>query len=130
MADSTTTSLGEKLLAETRDWPQRWQGDARDIPIGREIVKAMLPFLRQVVESGLARRTLLRHFGNAWLLGGEIVSRASFDSPGRKTRGEDLLLEHVADDGGPLLHGHATEEEQRSFDTTCRQLSRFLRGAD
>ncbi len=128
MPDPTNKTVGEKLLAATRDWPDRWQGDARDAPVGREIVEAMLPFLRQLVASGLAPTTLRRHFGSAWLLGGEIVRDASLDPPARTPQGVDLLLEHVGEEGGPLLHGHATEEEQRSFDATCRRLWRFLGG--
>ena len=128
MVDSTNNTVGEKLLSETRDWPERWQGVARDVPIGREIVKAMLPFLRHLVASGLGPGTLRRHFGNAWLLGGEIVRKASLDPSAKKARGVNLLLEQVGDDGGPLPHGYATEEEQRSFDATCRRLWRFLGG--
>jgi hypothetical protein len=128
MVDSTNNTVGEKLLAETRDWPERWQGVGRDVPLGREIAKAMLLFLRHLVASGLAPSTLRRHFGNAWLLGGEIVRKASLDPPALTARGVNLLLEQVGDDGGPLLHGYATEEEQRSFDATCRRLWRFLGG--
>jgi hypothetical protein len=127
MRDSKTKALGEKLLEGTRVWPERWQGDARDIPIGREIVKAMLPFLKALVASGLAATTLRRHFGNAWLLGGEIVRRASLDPPLRRVQGAHLLLDEVGEEGGPLLHGWATEDEQPSFDATCRRLWRFLR---
>jgi hypothetical protein len=31
----------------------------------------------------------------------------------------------ISDDGGPLIH-HGSEEEQSSFDSTCRKLHRFL----
>jgi hypothetical protein len=38
---------------------------------------------------------------------------------------ELLLLEVLDVDGGPLIH-NGSEEEQCSFDSTCRKLYRFL----
>jgi hypothetical protein len=127
MTDSRTNTLGKRLLGDTSGWPGAWQGDAEDIPLGRALVQAMLPFLQDLVASGAATTTLRRHFGNAWVLGGHIVRQASLDPPMRRTRAINLLLEEVGDDGGALISGFLTEEEQRSFDSTCRRLSRFLR---
>jgi hypothetical protein len=128
MRGPTDKALGERLLSETTDWPRRWQRDRHDLPVAREIVKAMLPFLKALVASGRGATTLRRHFTNAWLLGGEVVGRASLDPSLRRMPGARLVLEHIDEEGGPLLHGGATEEEQRSFDATCRQLHRFLGG--
>ena len=36
-----------------------------------------------------------------------------------------LLHDAVGEDGGPLIH-QGSEEEQRSFDSTCRRFNRFL----
>ena len=36
-----------------------------------------------------------------------------------------LLRNAVHQDGGPLVH-NGSEEAQRSFDSTCRKLHRFL----
>jgi hypothetical protein len=36
-------------------------------------------------------------------------------------------LAALDDEGGPLLSHRASEEEQRSFDSTCRKLLRFLK---
>jgi hypothetical protein len=30
-------------------------------------------------------------------------------------------------EGGPLISNRASEEQQRSFDSTCRKLHRFLK---
>jgi hypothetical protein len=38
---------------------------------------------------------------------------------------ERLLRDVVQADGGPMLH-NGSEEEQRSFDSTCRKFHRFL----
>ena len=37
-----------------------------------------------------------------------------------------LLFDLIDDDGGPLIHNCDSEEQQRSFDSTCRKLHRFL----
>jgi hypothetical protein len=121
-----SASTSRKLLGETAEWPTRWQGSERDLPLGRNVVSAMLPFLHRLGEADLADKTLRRHFTNAWVLGGEIVRCAYFDPEVRQLEGRDLLLRFVDTDGGPLLSGHTTEEEQRSFDATCKRLFRFL----
>jgi hypothetical protein len=36
-----------------------------------------------------------------------------------------LLRSVIREDGGPLIH-NGSEDEQRSFDSTCRKLNRFL----
>ncbi len=128
MGRSSSQVLGAKLLADTAEWPERWMGDEGDLPLGRAALAAMLPFLESLVEKELANTTLRRHFGNAWLLGGEII-RSTFVNPSvRKLKGKKLLLKFVGEDGGPLLHGYATEDEQTEFDGTCRKLQRFLSG--
>lgn len=103
-------------------------GDEQDIPLGEAVVAAMLPFLESLAAKGSVT-TLRRHFSNAWLLGGEIVRRAYLSPSVRKLKNKKLLLEFVDEEGGPLLHGYATEAEQRDFDGTCRKLWRFLGGA-
>jgi len=127
MTKTRTTTLGERLLSETTRWPVSWEGVAEDIPLGRDLVKVMLPFLRVLVASGAAPTTLRRHFGNAWVLGGHIVRDVSLDRPAQHARALELVLQAVDEDGGPLITNLVTQEEQRSFDSTCRQLSRFLR---
>ena len=55
------------------------------------------------------------------------------DEPGQKTLAEKaakigverLLRDLIHEDGGPLIH-NGEEETQRSFDSTCRKLHRFL----
>ena len=127
MAETRTTTLGERLLSETKRWPRSWEGVPEDIPLGRDLVKVMLPFLRALVASGAARTTLRRHFWNAWVLGGHIVREVSIDRPAQHAAALELVLEALEEDAGPLITDFVAEEEQRSFDLTCRQLSRFLR---
>jgi hypothetical protein len=62
---------------------------------------------------------------NLWLLGGEIIRDLNYDPSPRKKTADVLLRTAIDDDGGPLIH-NGSEEDQRSFDTACRKLHRFL----
>ena len=62
---------------------------------------------------------------NLWRLGEEIIRDLNEDPSLRKVAAERLLRQAVHEDGGPLVH-NGSEEEQRSFDATCRKLHRFL----
>lgn len=48
------------------------------------------------------------------------------DSGLRRRPIEQVVLNLIGDDGGPLLSHHRSEAEQRAFDATCRKLFRFL----
>ena len=71
------------------------------------------------------KRTIRKHSDNLWLLGGEIIRDLNETPSLRKVPVERLLL-HIIADGGPLLYHCDSEEQQRSFDSTCRKLHRFL----
>ena len=61
-----------------------------------------------------------------WLLGGEVIRRLQMDNTLREAPVEQVVLDLIGDDGGPLLSHGQSEVEQRSFDATCRRLFRFL----
>jgi len=49
------------------------------------------------------------------------------ETPKLRKRPAGELIRAVIDSvGGPLLHGITSEQEQRSFDSTCKKLNRFL----
>jgi hypothetical protein len=48
------------------------------------------------------------------------------DSSLRRRPVEQVVLDLIGDDGGPLRSHGQSEAEQRSFDATCRKLFRFL----
>ena len=121
-----TRNAGDRLLREVPEWPERWKRDDCDVATGRAMVEAMDPFLRELVRSGVSETTLRRHFGNAWLLGGELIDRVDRDESLRRLSGRELLLAFIDEEEGPLCRHNTTEEEQRSFDATCRKLYRFL----
>src|SRR5271165_1201369 len=107
-------------------WPRSWAYEARDIPPGRQIVECVQPFLCELLSRQLSRQTLRQHRDNIWALGGEIISQLQMDRALRRRPIEQVVLDLIGDDGGPLLSHGQSEAEQRSFDATCRKLFRFL----
>ena len=59
-----------------------------------------------------------------WALGGEFIRDLHSDSSLRKKPVKQVLL-HMIEYSGPLLY-HGGEDQQRSFDSTCRKFRRFL----
>jgi hypothetical protein len=107
-------------------WPTSWCGEERDVIAGEQIVAVFTPFLPFLLDQGLTRKTRNLHRDNLWLLGGEII-RDINDAPKlRKRPVGELIREAIANDEGPLIHGGLSEQEQRSFDSTCKKLNRFL----
>jgi len=100
-------------------------GLEKDLPPGEQLLACFRPFIEQLASSSLSPKTIRRHVDNLWLLGGEIIRDLNEDPSLRKVAAERLLRQAVREDGGPLVH-NGSEEEQRSFDATCRKLHRFL----
>src|ERR1017187_7902828 len=110
---------------DLQDWSERWMGEEKDLPAGRRIVECFTPFLLHLAASGLSKRTIQKHVDNLWMLGGEIIRDLNEDSSLRKVTAEQLLRNVLHQEGGPLIH-NGSEDEQRSFDSTCRKFHRFL----
>ena len=108
------------------EWPTIWHFEERDIAPGQSIVAVFKPFLLHLLAEGLSRKTRNLHRDNLWLLGGEIIADLHETPKLRKRPAIEWVTAAVDDSGGPLLHGRASEQEQRSFDTTCKKLHRFL----
>jgi hypothetical protein len=109
-------------------WPTSWMYEKRDVSPGRQMVEYFKPFLRHLLGSELSRKTLRQHRDNLWLLGGELI-RNLHEAPWlRKRLIDQVVLQALDDEGGPLIcRGAATEQQQRSFDATCRKFYRFLK---
>lgn len=97
----------------------------KDLPPGEALLACFRPFLAHLASSSLSRKTIRKHVDNLWMLGGEIIRDLHEDPSLRKVAIGRLLGHVITEDGGPLLY-HGSEEEQRSFDSTCRKLRRFL----
>lgn len=111
---------------DLNDWPRSWSYEPRDIPTGQQMVEYFRPFLRDLLAHNLSRKTLRQHRDNIWVLGGEIIRELQMDHALRRQPIEQVVLDLIHDEGGPLLSHHHSEDEQRSFDATCRKLFRFL----
>jgi len=83
-------------------------------------------FLMAMMEARLSYTTINRHLGNLWLLGGQIISSVQEDRELKDLSGGELILRFVDEAGGPYCKHLSTEEERRTFDSTCRKLYRFL----
>ena len=95
-------------------------------PAAREqLLTCLRPFIEQLATTSLTPKTIRRHIDNLWLLGGEIIRDLHEDPSLRRVALPRLLRDVVHEDGGPLIH-NGSENEQRSFDSTCRKLHRFL----
>jgi hypothetical protein len=110
---------------DLEDWPRSWMGFAEDIPPGEKMVAYFRPFIAYLTELNLSRKTIRQHVDNLWILGGEIIRDLNETPSLRKVRIEDLVFE-VLKEEGPLLHHGDSEEQQRSFESTCRKFRRFL----
>jgi len=117
----------ERYCRDLDGWPRSWMGLEKDVPPGERLVNCFRPFIEYLVTSSdLSRKTIQKHVDNLWILGGEII-RDLNDTPSLRRKDMALVLRNVIDDdGGPLIHGGDSEEAQRSFDSTCRKLHRFL----
>jgi hypothetical protein len=108
------------------NWPDSWRIESLDMVLGEEIVAFLKPFLLDLSRRNLSRRVFARHRANVWVLGGEIIRSVNLAPKLRTRSAEALILEAVSADGGPLIFGRASEQEQESFDATCRGLHRFM----
>jgi hypothetical protein len=116
----------DKLRTDLANWPNIWAVEHSDVAIGHCIVESVQPFLLDLLQQGLANKTLARHLDHLQMLGGEIIRRRQNDPDIAKQPVGDLLLNFVEEDGGPLIWPRITESAQNAFDATCRKLHRFL----
>ena len=85
------------------------------------------PFLEDVVASDLSPKTIQKHVDNVWALGGEIIRDLNENPSLRSKPIEQILADRIDEEGGPLVYAMESEEPlQRSLDSTCRKLYRFL----
>jgi hypothetical protein len=101
--------------------------EARDLSPGRQVVEIFRPFLRHLWGLKLSGKTLRKYRDNLWLLGGEIISDLHKNPQLRKRPMAQVVSAAVDDEGGPLISYSASEDQQRSFDSTCRKFYRFLK---
>jgi hypothetical protein len=99
-------------------------GLEKDLPPGEQLLLLFRPFLEHLAASDLSPKTIQKHVDNIWALGGEFI-RDLHNDPSLRKRSVDQALLGIIEYGGPLLY-HSGEDQQRSFDSTCRKFRRFL----
>ena len=103
-------------------------GLEKDLLPGEKLVVCFRPFLEELVVSDLSPRTIQKHVDNLWALGGELIRHLHETPPLRKESMEQILKDRIDEEGGPLVYAMESEEQQqRSFDSTCKKLYRFLK---
>lgn len=123
---SKNPSVGQSLLEKARNWPNAWAGSSESLPQAEALLVTLVPFLESLVAAGLAPTTLHRHFGNIWLMGGELMRAAELDPTSHEMSSFDLLLTCIDEEGGPICKHVTSDQEQRSYDSTCRKLFKFM----
>jgi hypothetical protein len=108
------------------EWPRKWMCVPEDMAPGKKIVSHFRPFLEQLVRLELSAKTIRKHVDNLWTLGGEIIRDMNRSAAERQAPVEDLVWDAIKYDDGPLLYHSHSEQEQESFDSTCRKFRRFL----
>jgi hypothetical protein len=116
----------EHYCRDLKGWPQSWMGLEKDLPPGEQLIALFGPFLEHLAASNLSPKTIQKHVDNMWALGGEFIRDLNYD-PSLRKKPVELVLRKMIEYGGPLLY-NGGEEEQRSFDATCRKFKRFLSG--
>lgn len=98
----------------------------KDLVPGEKLVHCFRPFLEELVQSTLSRKTIQKHVDNLWALGGEIIRDLNEDPSLRRKSIERILEDRIDEEGGPLVYALESEEPlQRSLDSTCKKLYRF-----
>jgi hypothetical protein len=124
-AAAPATSDASIYCRDLQDWPRSWMGLEKDLPPGERLLVCFRPFIEHLASSSLSSKTIRNHVDNLWTLGGEIIRDLHYDPSRRKIAADRLLRNAVHEYGGPAVH-NGSEEQQRSFDSTCRKLHRFL----
>jgi hypothetical protein len=117
----------ERYCRGLESWPRSWMGMEKDLPPGEKLVECFRPFLEELAASDLSPKTIQKHVDNLWALGGEIIRDLHEDPSLRRKSTEQILDGRIDEEGGPLIYAMESEEDQqRSFDSTCKKLYRFL----
>ncbi len=107
------------------EWPESWMGDDRDLVPGQKLVEYFTPFLLHLAASGLTKKTIQKHVDNVWTLGGEII-RDLQETPKLRKKPVNEIVQALLENDGSLIYHCDSEQQQRSLESTCRKLHRYL----
>ena len=123
----SATARIDDYCKDLAEWPRSWMGLPEDLVPGEKMVAYFRPFLEHLIDLGLSRKTIRKHVDNLWVLGGEMI-RDLHQTPSLRKVPIETLVFQVIQDGGPILYHNDSEEQQRSFESTCSKFRRFLEG--
>src|SRR5215472_6636059 len=129
-ADAASADELAACCPDIDQWPTSWMYEEVDLSPGRQMVECFKSFLRHLLSLKLSRKTLRKHRDNLWLLGGQLIHDLHEAPRLRKRPIEEVVLTALDDEGGPLISHGAREDQQRSFDATCRKLYHFLKDSN
>lgn len=78
--------------------------------------------------SNLTERTKKKHLDNLWLAGGELIRIVS-NEENYESDPLELILHNFGFDGGPYCRHIQTEEESKSYGSSCRKFYKFMKQA-
>ena len=115
-----------QLCPDLQSWPQRWRYQHADIALGERLVECFTPFLVHLLGQELSPKTFKRHRDHLWMLGGEIIRRLQDQPHQQQSPAQAIVLESIDPECGPLIWPRITQQQQDSFDATCRKLYQYL----
>lgn len=132
LTKSKLNKNGAQLLLEynkkINEWPNQWQGDEEDIPIGQAINEYFKSFLLYKIEQGKSKKTIKISAGYLWALGGELIRQINDDEEERKLSAKNLILKYVDEGGGPYWRHANNELDHAKYNSVCKQLFKFMIG--
>jgi hypothetical protein len=109
---------------EVDHWPSGWSRERRDLLVAERLMHIFKAFLFHLLDQGLSRKTLLLHRDHIRVLGEAVIHRLR---PHLRRRNRvPVLFVFIDEDGGPVIYPPTSSPEQRSFDSTCLKLRKFL----
>ncbi len=115
----------ETLSPDFEEWPHNWMGLDEDLAYGKKLLEEFRPFAEHLVSSGLSDKTIKKHLTNLWLLGGELIRKVS-DEEEYDITPRTLLSDSIDSYGGPSCRHLHSETEEKSFDSTCKKLYKYM----
>jgi len=116
------------LMCKDMDqWPKSWAGDAGDVIVGDVLLNEFRLFLLHLIAKGRTKPTIKKHADYLWALGGEIIRDTNECGVDENLSSQELVLKYIDDSGGGPYWRHADSElDLCQYDTTCRQLYKFI----
>src|SRR5436189_6302479 len=107
-------------------WPQGWEIATPDIKVGKAILEYFIPFLMEQIKNGKSKRTIKKHAGYLWALGGELIREVNENPTDRRLSPEKLILKYVDALGGPYWRHASSEADHAQYNSVCRQIFKFM----